>query len=516
MEQSISLFWNIADIDGDGLIEILANESENTFILEQPEKGKFPTHKIWQADGIWGGTIADTDSDGRPEIISRHDASNSIRIYESDGDNSYSIVATLDNPTQGKNYLHNRFAVDDYDSDGKIEILSGDSDSELFIYENIGDNLYEHTWTSNLNNETPSLIASGDLNGDTIPEFVVGGKVWTTEFDLPRQHWNISIFTNDGNDSYYLETNQRIREYRDGSYGLTIADANNDGINELCISVSPNFYLIQHDGTTYRTIWHHPSSNTFIPIVADIDNDTNNELMFNTLDGFSIFKNTTIGNEETPSEPEPVVPTSTPRLVSAIHSPPKQILLKFNKQMNVSAANPSLYILSRFEPNDSTTQIDEKPNESDNRNKGLFVPQSAIFDRTQKRVVLTFEENVFVEEYKYQLETIGLTDIHGIKIQEGERTIIVDVQEQIPSGVIVYPNPARGDNVTFDRLAADSQINIYDVNGNLLKSLSPSEIGHFGNRCRHIWKLGGVSSGVYIYVVESESERKIGKITVLR
>ena len=516
MEQSISLFWNIADIDGDGLIEILANESENTFILEQPEKGKFPTHKIWQADGIWGGTIADTDLDGRLEIISRHDTSNSIRIYESDGDNSYSIVAILDNPTQGKNYLHNRFAVDDYDSDGRIEILSGDSDSELFIYENIGDNLYEHTWTSNLNNETPSLIASGDLNGDTIPEFVVGGKVWTTEFDLPRQHWNISIFTHDGNDSYYLETSQRIREYRDGSNGLTIADTNDDGINELCISVSPNFYLIQHDGTSYGTIWHHPATNTFIPIVADIDNDENNELMFNSLNGFSLFKRTTIGNEETTSESEPVVPTSTPRLVSAVHSPPRQLLISFDSQMDVSAANASLYILHKFEPNDNTTQIEEKSNELDNSNKELFVPYSAIFDRTQKRVVLTFEGNVFVEEHQYQLETIGLTDIHGSEIPEGERTISVDVQEQIPSEVIVYPNPARGDNVTFDRLAADSQINIYDVSGNLIKSLSPSEIEHFGNRCRLMWKLDGVSSGVYIYVVESESERKIGKITVLR
>ena len=516
-EKPISLFWNIADIDRDGLIEILANESENTFLLEQPEKGKFPTHKIWQADGLWGGTIADTDTDGRPEIISRHDASNSIRIYESDGNNSYLIVAILENPTQGKNYLHNRFAVGDYDSDGRIEILSGDSDSELFIYENIGDNLYKHTWIGKLNNETPSLIASGDLNGDTIPEFVIGGKVWTTEFDLPRQHWNISIFTNDGNDSYYMETNQRIREYRDGSNGLTIADVNGDGINELCVSVSPNFYLIQHDGISYRTIWHHPSTNTFIPIVADIDSDESNELMFNTLNGFSIFKNTAIsGNEETTPASEPMVPTSTPRLVSAVHFPPKQIVISFDRQMDVSAANAALYILHRFEPNDNTTQIDEKPNESDNRKQDSFVPQSAIFDRTQKRVVLTFESNVLVEEYQYQLETIGLTDIHGSEIPDGERIKSVDFQEQIPSAVIVYPNPARGDRVTFDWLAANSQIDIYDVSGKLMKSLSPSEIGHFGNRCRLMWKLDGVSSGVYIYVVESESERKIGKITVLR
>ena len=517
MQQSISLLWDIADIDGDGLIEILANESENTYVLEQPEKGKFPTHKIWQADGIWGGTIADTDADGRLEIISRHDASNSIMIYESDGNNSYSIVAILENPTHGKNNLQTRFAIDDYDSDGKKEILVGDSDKDLFIYENINDNLYQHTWTGKLHNGKPTLFASGDLNGDTIPEFAIGAEVWTTEFDLPRQHWIITIFTKDGNNSYHIEWNQRIREFRDGVSGLTIADVNNDGTNELCVAVSPNFYLIQHNGTSYDTLWHQPSTNSFSPIVADIDYDGSTELMFNTLHGFSVFKHTnSIGNEAIKSDPKPVLPISIPRLVSATHSPPKQLLISFDSQMDVSAANASLYILHRFEPYDNTVQNDEISHESDSRRMELFVPYSAILDRTQKRVVLTFEDNTFVEEYQYNLETIGLSDIHGSKIPDGEGTISVDVQKKIPSGLIVYPNPARSDSVTFDRMAADSWIYIYDVSGNLMKTLNPSETIHTKNRCKHTWHLDNVSNGVYIYVVKSEFERKIGKVTVLR
>ncbi len=513
IDKSISLLWAVADVDGDGLLEILANESEETFLLEQPEIGKYPTDKTLLADGLWGGTVADTDLDGKHEIISRHDASNSIRIYESDGDNSYPNVAILDNPTEGKNTLFTRFAVNDFDADGRIEILSADIDSELFIYENIGDNLYEHTWTGSLYNETPSLFTSGDLNGDTIPEFVVGGKVWTTEFDLPRQHWNISIFTTDGDNSYHLEWNQRIRELRDGTNGMSIADANSDGLNELCISVSPNFYLMQHDGSSYRTIWHHPATNTFKPIVTDIDNDDNNELMFNTQSGFSVFDDTNSnGNVITESDSNPVVPTYTPRVVSAIHSPPKQLIISFDKQMDISAANASLYILYKFESTDNATQIDVL----DSHNKQFYVPQSAILDRTQKRVVLTFEDDVFVEEFRYQLETIGLSDIHGAKISEDENTILVDFQGETLSGMIVYPNPARGDSITFDNLAADSQISIYDVGGKLIKSLDSSETLHSGNRCKQIWKLEGVSSGVYIFVVESESERRIGKVTVLR
>ena len=516
-DKSISLLWDISDIDGDGLIEILANESETTFLLEQPEHGKFPTHQIWKAEGIWGGTIADTDLDGVPEIISRHDATNSIWIYEPDGNNSYSIVAMLANPTQGKNNLHTRFAIADFDADGKIEILAGDSDAELFIYENIGNNLYRHTWTGILKDGIPSLFASGDMNSDSIPEFAVGSKVWTTEFDLPRQHWNITLFTTNGDNSYHEAWNQRIRELKDGFDGMTIADANNDGIKELCISVSPNFYLVQHDGTSYRTIWHHPSVSTFNPIVTDIDNDGSNDLMFNSPDGLTVFNNLHSNGEVSNNlETQPVKSKTSPLIVSAEHSPPNQIILSFDTQMDVSAANPSLYLLHRLIHTENTAQMRNKSTESASNNSQLFVPQSAIFDRTQKRVILTFEGNVFNEKDQYQIETIGLSDIHGRTIPEGKRTITVELKEGTNSGVIVYPNPARGNVVTFDKLPADSSVFIYDISGHRIITLNSTEIEHSVNRCQHIWSLDGVSSGVYIYVVESESERQIGKVSVIR
>ena len=516
-EHTISLLWDIRDLDGDGLIEILANGSDSTFLLEQPEQGKFPTHQIWKANSIWGGTFADTDLDNIYEIISRHDSSNSIWIYEPVGNNSYPVVATLDNPTQGKNTLFTRFAIADFDSDGKIEILAGDSDSELFIYENIGDNLYQHTWTQKLVYGIPSLFGSGDLNGDTIPEFVVGAKVWTTEFDLPRQHWNITIFTSNGDNSYHAEWNLRIRELLDGLDGLAIADADNDGKNELCIATPPNFYLIQHDGTSYSTIWHHPSASTFNPIVTDIDNDGNNELMFNSTDGFTVFSNIqNNGINSNNLNTKSVKSNSVPLIASAVHSPPHQIILSFNTQMDVSTANPSLYLLHRVYQPENSAQMGNKSTESASNNGQFFVPQSAIFDKSKKRVILTFERNVFNEKYQYQIETLGLSDIQGTNIPEGKRKTNVELNENTISGLIVYPNPARGNVVTFDKLQADSSVNIYDVSGNRITTLNSTEIIHSINRCKLIWSLDGISSGVYIYVVESDAQQIIGKVTVLQ
>ncbi len=506
LEQSLSRIWGTADTDGDGLIELLCNEGKNTFLLEQPASEKYPTIKIWEVNGIWGGTIDDMDLDGKPEIYSRHDDSNSIYVYESDGNNSYNNIAQLENPTEGRNNILTRFATGDFDRDGQIEILSGDSEGELFIYENVGDNLFQQTWVDTLSEGVPHLFATGDMDGNGSPEFVVGSEVWATEFDLPRQHWLFTIYTSDGNDSYRAVWNQRIRVLQDGESGISIADANNDGRNELCITVPPNFYLLQYDGTAYQPIWHHTATSTFNPIVADIDNDGNNELMFNNDNVFTVFSNTlSNGDVKSTSDTESIISTSPPHIISAVHSPSNQLLITFDKQMDISGAIPSRYKLHRF----------KELNTSD-VNTEFYTPNSAIFDRSQKRVVLTFASGVFQSDYQYKIEVIQLSDINGAEITEENRNIVVEYQTQSHQNPIVYPNPARGDNITFDRLSVDSNIEIYDIVGNRIALLMPTVEDIVGNRCSRIWSLEGVSSGVYIYVIESSNGRKIGKISVIR
>ena len=519
LEPQILRLWAAADTDGDGFIELLCNASTKTstvtFLLEQPTPGKFPTQQIWEANGIWGGTIADADLDGKPEIISRHDATDSIWVYESDANNSYSNIAILNNPTQGKNGIDTRFATGDFDADGQIEILAGDNDGELFIYENVGNNQYRQTWVGTLPDGIPHLFAAGDMDGDAIPEFAVGAKVWTTEFDLLRQHWLFTIFTSNGNNSYHVVWHQRIRQLRDEDSGITIADANNDGRNELCIAVSPNFYLVQYDGITYRPIWHHSATSTFNPIVADIDNDGTNELMFNIENAFTIFENPhaiashgSNGEVSTLSTSVSVILTAPPKLISAVHSPPHQLLLKFDKPMDVTTAHPSRYRLHRQKTQDSSG--------TDGSNMEIYVPQSAIIDRSRKRVVLTFSGDVFNTDNYYEIETFQLSDINGAEIPEDGRTLTVEFLIQSDSEMIVYPNPARGNQITFDRLPASTRIYIYDVAGNRIASLVPTEDDTAGNRCRKVWFLDGISNGVYIYVLETETGRQVGKLSVIR
>ena len=286
--------WAAADTDNDGLIEILCNASGATFLLEQPAQGEFPTERIWDAQGHWSRTIVDADADGTPEIFARNDTTNAISVYEATGNNDYRIVATLENPLWGNSGISANFATGDFDGDGRMEILAGNNDGNIFIHEVTGNNRYRQTWISTLSEGTPQLFAAGDMDGDGNDEFAIctktGTQIGAIKLDIRYYHWLLVIFKSDGNDTYRPVWSQRIRDVRDGGNGMTIADADNDGRNELCIAAPPNFYLVQYDGIDYQPIWHHAATSTFNPIVADLNGNGANALLFNSDNALTVFE----------------------------------------------------------------------------------------------------------------------------------------------------------------------------------------------------------------------------------
>ena len=495
----------IADTDNDGLLEILCNAPDVTFLLEQPAQGEFPTERIWEAPGKWGITIADIDTDGTPEIFTRDDTINAISVDEVDGDNNYRNIATLENPTLGSNGIRANVATSDFDGDGRPEILIGDSDGDIFIYEAIANNQYRHTWTTTLPEGSPELFAAGDMDGDGKAEFAIcaktGTRVGTIALDIRYHHWLLTVFRSDGNDTYRPVWAQRIREVRDGGNGMTIADANNDGRNELCIAVAPNFYLVQYDGIDYRPIWHHPATNTFNPIVVDINGEGENVLLFNSANVLTVFATATTSNlqsENQQSTPVSVVATRQPRLRDAVYSPPNQLSLVFDKPMGVSATDVGRYRLRKYGSPDSEPAV--------------YTPRSAILDKTGQRVLLTFPPEVFLTGNRYQIEALQLSDIYGADLEDNASMLTITLPALKLAETIVYPNPAECDQVTFDNLPIGTHIYIYDVSGNCIASFAQTE----REREKHVWDLSGISSGIYIYVLSSDTDQRIGKLSVIR
>ncbi len=574
----------ISDTDGDGRIEILCNALDVVFLLEQPTQGQFPTERIWEAQGNWSKTIIDADADGIDEIIARDDATDSIYVYEANGDNNHHRTATLENPTLGNNGLSANFATGDFDGDGRIEILAGDNDGELFSYEATGDNTYRQTWVHALPEGTPQLFAAGDMDGDSKAEFAIcaqtGTAIGTTPLDIRYYHWVLTIFTSEGNDAYRAIWTQRIQDVRDGGNGMVIADINNDGRNELCLATAPNFYVIQYDSGGYYPLWHHPATNTSNPIVADINGDGMNALLFNSNNALAVFKASAVfssqpnsslstpwgitaklvgessvllswqtsenavthtlyrgerrdslqpiregvrgttftdsgltigktywyaviaedanGRRSRGSTLVSVTPTSPPRLHAADYSPPNQLLLQFDTPMGLSATHAGRYRL--YKPAGTGSH------------SGSHVPTSAILDKSGHRVVLTFLPAVFRTGNRYQIEALQLSDMYGAALADDARTLTVLLPAPTLSETIVYPNPAECTEVTFDKLPIGTSIHIYDVAGNCIASFEKTE----QERDRKVWDLSGISSGIYVYVLESEADRRIGKLSVIR
>lgn len=532
--------WGVSDTDGDGLMEILCQALDTIFLLEQPAPGEFPTERIWEAVGKWSRTIVDADADGRDEIFARDNATNTIVVYESAGDNNHRTVAVLENPTLGNNGLSANFVASDADGDGRIEILAGDSDGDLFIHEAAGNDQYRQTWVSTFPYEgpptephqrrqedtlsigVPELFAAGDLDGDGKAEFAVcartGTEIAGVPLDIRYHHWLLTIFTSVGDDTYRPVWQRRIRDIRDSGSGMTIADANHDGQKELCLVVPPNFYLIQHDGKDYRPIGYHSgATSTFNPTVTDINGDGVKMLLFNTDKGLAVFENFSSHPDQPVTVPSEVAakPKGRPLLLRATYSPPNQLLLTFDRPLGLSATQTGLYRLykeiNHLSPNMSTGAGDF--GRGGEREQLHYPPTSAILDRSGTRVVLTFAPSVFRTGHHYFLRVmIDVSNTDGTEVADNFQELEIVLPTATLPEVIVYPNPVTCGEVTFDKLPRDTSITIYDVAGNLTASFERTD----RENDRILWNLQGISSGVYVYVLEAAGERRVGKLSVIR
>jgi len=573
--------WDTGDTDGDGLFEILGHKKDSTFLYESASAGAYPTEKIWEAKNAQGGRIGDMDSDGNKEVISLNLDADAIYIYENRGDNSYLRVARIQNPTEGGNYLAKIFAVSDFDGDGRIEIAMGDSDGDVFIYENTGNDRYSHTWTHNFPDSQIVYIAAGDFDGDGVDEFAVEHKDKGSR-SMAKHIWSYTIFDRFGGDEYEPVWTQEILGLRKSYTGLSTGDMDNDGRDEMAVMITPNVYIFKYvEPGVCDALLIHSGSKTKWPIIEDMDADGVNDLILNVGDelvalrwdtairlrpwGLSAtllsesavelcwnmpedarsyrvyrgadvrrlhliaeevtsqcFRDTGLtsgatywysvasinaqGQESEFSKSVSVTPNPPPRLLSAEYAPPFTVYLTFSDPMGSSAQDEASYIIS------SDAGFRESPS-------------SAILDLDGTRVVVAVAG---LMEGMYAITAIGIRDAAGAPISADGNSaafhvLAPDAREFADlSRVKVYPNPIIAGSrhpgrVTFDNLPPNSIIHIYDRSGQLVRKLDEANL----SRGSIIWYLVNdqhrdVAGGVYVYIIESDGDKRSGKIAVVR
>jgi hypothetical protein len=182
-------FTNVADIDGDGLPDVLSFHGGENGYLSWYESPAFTHHMVQQGQFNTGRPLAaDVDGDGDADLVVAKSTDRHVYWYEnplSDGVSAgtwheHHVGSTKD--TEKGDYIKD-YAVADFDGDGRSDIVvcTFDDPAEVFVYfQNSADDWHK---TTRLYDNGHEGLGVGDLDADGDPDIVVNGR-W---FEVPAE-----------------------------------------------------------------------------------------------------------------------------------------------------------------------------------------------------------------------------------------------------------------------------------------------------------------------------------------
>ncbi len=291
------------DLDGDGRPELLTSFVRNGF-LYRGEAGAYPSQRIWSdstGGDFWSVDIADVDGDGVRELLAVIDDS-TFGVFTLQGGEVVE-KARIVNPTSPGSEPYNSFdaphaAFGDFNANGKPDILLGDRDADFFIAEYDG-GTYDIIWGSeNDFIEGGDYVAAGDFDGDGRDEFAIGFR--TAEEDVVP-FWFFAIFRLDAQNKltalWSVQLHGVAESAQYGSFtriqnSLTAGNLDDDPEAELVISAYPELYVVDYNRATreHDIVWQYPLANTDAAAIGDFDGNGIPEMAIATTDSVLFFE----------------------------------------------------------------------------------------------------------------------------------------------------------------------------------------------------------------------------------
>ena len=277
------------DSDGDGKSELLAGYGNKSYLLEALSSDTFPETIIWQDTiNFWASRITDLDNDGNGELLGRIEGQ--YVLLEAIGDNAFRNIFTFENPTPGENRLGPpTTVVTDLDKDGFPELVFGDYDGDVVIYENSGNNMFDIRFEYRLPfpDATDYMIAGYFLDNET-PCLIIGCHTKPAanfEHEFEAQYWHFENLTAQGNNNYQVNQQFDIygyitsRQFDSGWGSITLPG---EEVQTLVLAPFPNLYLFNGLNMQLQPTGYLQGVRTNRVVSCDLDKNGSIELYFNT------------------------------------------------------------------------------------------------------------------------------------------------------------------------------------------------------------------------------------------
>ena len=215
-------YVTVADLNGDGRPDlIVANRSSNaanprpSFVCLNDGKGGFPVCEPLATQSATIVVAADLDGDGKIDLLVPHRDGGQSLIFWNDGTGKFTAPPTKVGP------LHSNVraaAAADLNGDGVPDLVVGDEETGTYIYYGAGGRAFAPPLELGPRGTTPYSIAIADMDRDGTPDIVVGN------FEAPG-----AVFWNAGGAARRTFTETRWGDGKGAVYGVAIGDLDGDG-----------------------------------------------------------------------------------------------------------------------------------------------------------------------------------------------------------------------------------------------------------------------------------------------
>lgn len=257
---------DVADLNGDGLVDILIVSENSDLIAWFPNLGDGmistePNYIVYNEDGISTATIVDLDSDGDSDVVYGFSTPSNFMeplhwCENTDGAGAFSDPIPVSNHTQQAGDYP--LGIGDFDGNGTIDIAVGGP--SITIYYNDGNENFEKVWLEFVPPGAQNRITVLDYDGDGDPDIINGLDV-------------VEWYQNDGG-----TFGQPVMLYSETTSDLQPGDFDGDGDLDLAAGLEQEaaFFWLENQGPANPVVVHNSATDLYFQqriSVNDIDGD---------------------------------------------------------------------------------------------------------------------------------------------------------------------------------------------------------------------------------------------------